>query len=216
MKPDLAVASFDLAWSGDTGWAVLCWNGRYTDARSGVIHLPAFSDEVGKAKNAGRLVDAVAEVLLSLPLAHRVVVCYESSLTWLLAAARDGKKTRKPVTRDSLMASAFSVTCFWIALAGWLRTGVEPKVVPVDAQMARRRLGADKAGMTHRVLVREAMDMPEYGKDRVKAGVGAAVAVRMQHEGFGLTLPPTDDEADALCAAFAVADAELLLMRAET
>ena len=78
-------------------------------------------------------------------------------------------------------------------------------VVAVDTQTARRAIGVDHwAGMQHE-MVRKVQAMKGYD-DTVKAMVGVAVCLRLQHDGWKFTLPDTDHEADALLHALYVLD----------
>lgn len=221
----LTVISFDLAWAGKTGWAVIDWCcGSYTSVKTGTIESSikkkGTDAEIAKAVRAHVLEQQIYDVLATTGIlgVEHVVVCYESALSWLLAASRASGR-RKPVTRNSLMASAFSIACFWAAFGRWLtetnevgwHKGTKIQLKAVDTRSARAAFGVDDLP-AQRAKLDEIEAMKGYA-DRKKALVGLAVATRLESEGLGFIVLLTDHEADAVLFGLVVADQAVLEMR---
>lgn len=216
-----AIVGFDLAWAGQTGWALLLLDrDGYYFYETGVIRAKRKTKtEKDKALRALNLVDGIRAVLSrdEVVVAARVVICYENPLKWLLAASRQHRR-RRPVTRNSLMAGAFCVTCFHVAVAMYMRE-LEPgedelEIVAVDTQSARSKFGVGDLTKQDETLIDYFEAMPGFA-DRKKACVGAAVLLRLFQEdrlgepgvAHGLDM---DHQADALLMCFVVGDEEKL------
>ena len=216
----LKVIAFDLAWAGKIGWARLSWGaGRYTHFETGIIKPYYRVDKpVYQAKRAAGIVDELLLVLRSNHVAayDRVVFAYETPLHWLLSASKRKKRKGPPVTRNSLLGMAFAVNCFHVAMGQYLSgCGRDGKdwfdVRAVDTQTARSAFGVHDLTALAQPRIRELAVLPGYA-DAKKACVGAALEIRLQHEGLGGLAIETDHEADAGVFAFYVADEEILRM----
>jgi hypothetical protein len=228
-KP-FVVVGFDLAWAGEKGWAKLHHDGGYSHYETGVIK-PKTADasaksrllrkynwdgEVAEALRADSIIGGLGRVLSGAERSMhelgswRLALVYESALHWLLSASRR-RGRRKPATRNSLMASAFSVACFWAAVGVWIE-GLEPglvewlSVTSIDTRKARATLGVGDLPGGYLDVFTEDRELMKGYDDPQKAAVGLAVSLRLEQEGFGRLVPPTDHEADAACFAFVRGD----------
>jgi hypothetical protein len=199
----LHILGLDPAWASPTGWAVLEYPGDEI-LGFGTIAALKHSGKVTESVQMQRAAHLSLELRKLLQDARITAsafgamlhVAYEDPSRWLLAAARERRARRRPVSSKSLLAYGYLRGILWAACADF---GIVP--VPMESEKARRTVlgGLHVPSQLHGAALK-------LCGDAVKARAVAGVAVRYGGDDPLAWLENnelTDHEADAIVVAAA-------------
>lgn len=186
------ILAFDPSWAGVVGWGYIFGE----TIRSGSFKSKKKANE--PCRRSYELFQGYLRVLKQSFMEDEIIIGYENPLGWLLAAARRGRGGRRPVTKASLNGAVMAVGVCRMAI-GWLinQNDLDITIVEVDTQKARREMGVDHWANIYHSDVNKLLELGGYDNQK-KAMVGVAVARILENDGFELTYPPDDHQADAL------------------